>query len=106
MEVVYISQLYNYSNGNHLYIDIAFLTVHISQKKDALNKNYYVIDSLNDRYFIGPESDIIRDFKKGLKINNWKEPFLRDRPFNYIYDDPVNDLYMGNIFQLLFEYKP
>lgn len=105
MKIIYISQLYNSNGPNLLYLDIAFLTVHISQQKDALNKNYYVVDSLDDRYFIGPKSSIIRDFQKGLKINNWKEPFLKDRPFNYICDDPNNDLYIGNIFPLLFEIK-
>jgi len=104
MKIIYVSQLYNL-NGNNLYIDIAFLTVHSSREKDALNKAYYVIDSLDDRYFIGPKSDILRSFEKGLKINNWQEQPTKDRPFNCVLNNKDKFLYKKDIISLLFEIK-
>jgi len=101
MEIIYFAQRYNMSE---LYLDIAFLTVHKIKEKNAFGKAYYKIDSLNDRYFIGNPSDILMDFGKGLKINNWQNQPLIDKPFNCILSSKDKFLYKRDIIDLLFKY--
>jgi len=102
MEVIYFAQRYNMSK---LYLDIAFLTVNKIKEKNVYGKAYYKIDSLNDRYFIGNPSDILMDFNKGLKINDWQDQPLINKTFNCILNSEDKFLYTRDIIDLLFNYR-
>ncbi len=101
MEIIYIRQLL----GPKLYLDVAFLEVKISNKKDWSDAHMFEIVKTNKRFILGPEPKIKAELSPGLLFPSYSDVRITlDSPFTFIYDGSKNK-HQRTIIKAIWKYQ-